>query len=424
MTFPDPRGLTILGPIMLVVAFALALAANGLAAIHAQETLTVRGIVENGTSGAAVSAEISVLLLVSGPEEGLVSTGQASTDQSGRFQFEQVPKSDGGTYSLSADYAGVFYGASFTLRDLSSEVTLAVYEPTRDVSVVKVTTQVLVISDIDRKNRQISATEFVRISNESDRTLLPDLANPQQMSFLRFSLPPLAEELDVGTDLPGGDVVSVGTGFALTSPVMPGEHTLRFTFRFPYRSDSVSYRQNLPQGAEVYQVMVPERLADVGVSPLESIPAVNVEGTTYRAWEGRSFEPGQGLVLEFGNLPQPNLGQRLQKSITGGTLWKVAIPGAFGVVLASLLLIGALKAPRRVASPQAASAGDGEEDLAEREGLVREIASLDEGFQLGEVAEADYHQQRESLVTRILETGAPSGSGAEESRENLTQVNG
>ena len=144
-----------------------------------------------------------------------------------------------------------------------------------------------------------------------------------------------------------------------------------FSFRFPYRGDSVSYRQSLPQGAEVYQVLVPQRLTGVTVAPLRSISPVNINTSLYRAWEGRDFEPGQGIVLQLTNLPQPSLGARLEKSITDGTFWKITIPSAFGAILASLLLFGALRSPRRETEPAAAGSDGVRGEVTHSDALVQ-----------------------------------------------------
>ncbi len=383
---------------------------------RAQEEVSIRGTVVNGTAGASVPADIPVLLLVTGPDNSLMATNQTATAEGGRFQFDQIPKEESGSYAFSVDYAEVFYGASLTLQDLAQEVRITVYETTDDASIVKVINQVLVIAGVDTKNRQISAVEFVRLSNTGDRTLLPNLANPETLSFLRFALPPLSEELDVGSDLPGGDIVSVGTGFALTSPVVPGDHFVDFSFRFPYQGDRISYRQSLPQGADVYQVMVPLELSEVEVSPLLPVPDVDVQGNSYRAWEGRDFAPGEGVDLQLTNLPQPGLWARLEKSVTDGTFWKIAIPSALGAMLAFLLLFGALRPDRSAASPVNTPADGSSTVPARREALIREIAALDDGYQRGEVDEADYQGQRANLVSRALESSSavnPEGEAGE-----------
>ena len=86
----------------------------------------------------------------------------------------------------------------------------------------------------------------------------------------------------------------------------------------------------------------------------------------------------------------------------------MAIPGAVGVILALLLLLGAFKVPRRAVSPGGTSNDELDRDLAQRDALVREVASLDEEFQRGNLAEAEYHHQREALITRIRGSASPS----------------
>ena len=54
------------------------------------------------------------------------------------------------------------------------------------------------------------------------------------MSFLRFSLPPGTHDLDVQSNLPSREIISVGSGFAVTSPVTPGGHSVEFSYIFPY----------------------------------------------------------------------------------------------------------------------------------------------------------------------------------------------
>ena len=226
MSFLQARRNSLVGYVVLAAALAATLAIRAPGSASAQETVNVSGVVLNGTGGGGVPTGVTVLMLVSGQDGGLVFTGQTVTDGRGRFRFDQAPLLPGGSYSLSADFQSVFYNAVLGPEDLSEDVQLTVYETTQDVSLVKVTRQVLVIAEVDGKERKVAAIEFVRLSNSGDRTLLPDLANVQRLGFLRFSLPPLAEELNVQSDLPGGEIISIGTGFALTSPVVPGEHSV------------------------------------------------------------------------------------------------------------------------------------------------------------------------------------------------------
>ena len=210
MTLPNASNTGFFLPALVAAAMAVALIANGPDAVLAQETITIRGSLAAGTHDAALPSEIPVLLLISNADGELVATSQTATGPGGRFEFDQAPRTDEGVYAFSVDYAGVFYSTSLGLQDLSDGVRLTVYEPTQDASVIKVARQILVIADVDEKNRRVSALEFVLLTNTSDRTFLPDLDNPEQLNFLRFALPLQAEELDVRSDLPGGEIVSIG----------------------------------------------------------------------------------------------------------------------------------------------------------------------------------------------------------------------
>ena len=387
---------------LVVLAAALALGAAGAGPSRAQESVTVKGDVLNGTEGAGpFEAELPVLLLLSAQDGGLAATGQTATDAAGRFRFDQVDLLEGGTYTLGVEYAGVLYRTSLTARDLEKELHLTVYETTEDVSVVAVTRQVMVVADVDKEGRQVAATEFVRLVNRGDRTLLPAPLGSGRMSFLRFSLPSQASELNVRSDLPPGEVISVGSGFALTAPVAPGDHAIEFSYLIPYSGDRVSYRQNLLQGAEIYQVLVPKHLPAVQVTGLDPVALVNIEGSIYRAWEGRNFPPGQGPELELVHLPQPGLLARLEDNLTNDTLWRKVIPIGAGAALAFLLIFGAFKAPRG-----AAAQGDPAQRDSIRDGsstLVQAIAELDERYQRGEMAEDRYQRTRQGLTSQVLE---------------------
>ena len=203
------------------LAAALFLFHLGETSLLAQETTDVRGQVVNGTEGADLPDDLNVLMLITGADGRLAGTGQARPDAQGRFVFEGVQIVNGGTYTVSVDHLGVFYGTSLDSGGLADDVVLTVYETTRDASIIQVERQVMVVVAVDKNARLVSAIEFVRIVNPTDRTLVPDLTKLDTISFLRFALPPDPSELTVQSDLPVGDVVSIGTGFALTSPVIP-----------------------------------------------------------------------------------------------------------------------------------------------------------------------------------------------------------
>jgi hypothetical protein len=398
--------------LLTVLAVTLTLFPFGGPAILAQEATTVRGQVINGTADAEIPEALSVLMLITGADGRLAGTGQANADSDGDFVFENVQVEDGSTYTVSVDHLGVFYGTSLTHDNLAEELTLTVYETTRDASVIHVERQVMVIAAVDKDNQSVSAIEFVRLVNPSDRTLLPDLTNLEQISFLRFALPPNPAELNVQSDLPGGDIVSIGTGFALTSPVVPGAHSIDFSYVFPYEEDTVSYRQSLVQGAGIFQVLMPETFPDMAVSNLTSVDPVNIQDTSYRAYEVRDLPQGQGLQVEITGLPLPGALTRFSNTITGGRFWQIAIPSALGVTLAFILLWGLIRGYRPNSGVDGQSMASAALDPAERAAVVRAVAALDLQYQEGHIPESDYRAQRQGLLNQILSSSGDSSTSS------------
>ena len=65
---------------------------------------------------------------------------------------------------------------------------------------------------------------------------------------------------------------------------------MEYSYVFPYEGNALSYRQPLLQGAEVYQVLVPERLAPLRAGMLDEVEPVRIQGTVYQAWERRNID--------------------------------------------------------------------------------------------------------------------------------------
>ena len=370
----------------------------------AQGVVSIKGRVINGTSGAEAPGTLPVLLLATDQDGRVAATAQGLTDDTGGFEFGELPLLDAGQYVFSVDYAGVLYGEVLSPEEISGGVEIQVFETTWDVTVVQVRRQVLVIAGVDRTEREISAIEFVLLANETDRTLLPDVSNPAMMSFLRFSLPPGSHDLDVQSNLPSREVISVGSGFAITSPVIPGRHSVEYSYLFPYQGSALSYRQPLLQGAEVYQVLVPEHLAPLRAGMLDEVEPVRIQGTVYQAWESRNIDAGQGVALELLELPEPSLPDRFQRAITSTTLWRVVLPSALGAFLAVLLLLGAFRGRagfRTATEALGAPAADVPLDL---DRMVQEIADLDDRYERGELIDEEYQERRQGLKSRILES--------------------
>ena len=391
----------------------ISLAMHGTSVVEAQEpeTVTVAGRAINGTGGGDIPAALPITLHAVDQVEGRVATYNATTDEDGNFAFSDVAPLVSGSYALVMDYAGMRYSELLVPDDLSGPVELTVYEITRDISVIQVQRQAMIIADINETDREIRALEVLSVNNTGDRTLLPELANitnPVDINFLRFSLPLDATELSVQSSLPGGDIIPMGTGFAVTAPVPPGGHEVTYSYRFPYQDNSVTFNQRLIQGAEQYQVLAPVALSQIQVSPLEAKPRVDVGGATYLVWEGSRIPPRQGVVLRFSQLPQPGFVSQVGQYVTGVELWLVAIPVMLAALLGALLCWAWFRGSR-VASPEVSLPDTG---YARRQSLVQAVAVLDDRFERGHLGEEEYRPRRADLMEQLRQMTSTSAGEA------------
>ena len=387
----------------------------------AQETVAVRGKVVNGTAGFSVPDGLVVLMLITGPDGTLAGTGQTVAAPDGSFAFDDAQQVARGAYTLSVDYGGVFYGLTLPPDELAGEQVITVYEPTEDAGIIVVDRHVMVVTGFDVTQRMATVTEFVRFANPTDRTLKPNLetARPGMFSFMRFALPPDAANVTVQSNLQGGEIISVGSGFALTAPVPPGEHSVDFAYTFPYQGGEVAYRNSLPQGANIFQILVPDRWENIEISGLDPRTPVGIQEGVYRAWEGREIPPGPGVDLRMDGLPQPGVLASVGATLSGSSFWLTAIPSAVGAVLLALLTLGLARRYRPASTTDSTlSFSEGDVGLSpQRSAIVSALAELDNRYHNGELEEADYLAHRSELVAEALGE-YPYGDNGEASEDD------
>ena len=384
--------------------------------LHGEGEATVRGRVVNGSSGGADPADLEVALHIFG-DSGEVDIATASADASGRFEFVHVEVDEGFAYAVTTSYEDILYSVRLEPATLGEEpVDLVVYETTSSLEGLQVAADVLLVGGIEGDKGSLSAFRVISVMNDADRTFVPDLAQPARMNFLRFSLPTGATNVDVDSNLPGGEIITIGTGFALTAPVTPGSHQVAYTYRIPYQGSHLELVHSFPMGAETFRLLIDDAVGRLeGSGALAPMPAINVEGRSHSVWGATELSPGTKLSLNIVDLARPPMLRRLGDALTDGPYLNIGIPSVVGLVLASLLVYSMAfrRAGREssvVSGPVAAAAAVStdaaqrgqDHPIDERRALVEEIASLDNLFHRGEVPEDDYHQRRQELKDRLL----------------------
>ncbi|GBD11902.1 hypothetical protein HRbin23_01585 [bacterium HR23] len=317
----------------------------------AQGGTAIEGRIVNGTAGGQVPSDLPVTLEIV-QRRTLVDTRTTTAGADGSFRFEGVPQGADLAYLVSTSYQGVVYSAVAQGADAwERPLVLTIYEKAPGVDALHLPSITLVATGADPRRRLLEFLEAVQVENPTDRTAVPDMER-LPMGLLRFSLPPEAEGLDVaGTFPPGGEVVRVDRGFALTSPVPPGRYEVLFTYRVVYQRDTVEFTLGMPHGAGVFRLMVPEDLARVESPLLAPQGPATIGGRIYRILEAQGVGAGEGVSFRLVGLPQPPWPLRLMEALGRPPLVVVLPSALLGAVLLGVL-VWALRRP-----PSPAQAG-------------------------------------------------------------------
>ena len=379
---------------MLILGLATILVLDQLQHIsYAQSPATLSGMVVNGTAGVSVIDDLQVTLRFQS-STGDVVERVTSTVDGGAFRFSNLPPQGNPGYVLSTTYLDVEYTNRMLGEPLVDPLEVTVYELTEDFKTLYVIDDTLVLTAVDKKNRQIEILEAVKLRNSSDRTFRTN----KPMNLIRFTLPEGATDLDVETSLPGGHIVQVNLGFALTTPIPPGEHDILYVYRVMYKGAVLNYQPHFPMGVESYRVMVPVGLGWARSSDMENAPQATVGDRTFEVLEAKNILTGGRMNLNIIDLPQPSLIERAQNIGESKGFQRGILPALAGSVLAGLL--GYTLMRRRTSSSNIGGRDDNPHDE-----LVIAIATLDELFATGDITENEYRQKRDELVLKMRELG-------------------
>ena len=358
----------------------------------------IAGRVVNGTAGAAGVADTEVSLHVFREGE-LIDTRTTAPDPQGRFVFQGVPVQGEPLYLLSAVYLDIEYSVELTKESPElGDVLLTVHESTGSLDGLSVRDSSMFIMRVDAGTRAISAFEIVTVVNEGDRTFVPDLTEEPPMNFLRFPLPLGTVNLEVESELPGGQLLQVDRGFALVTPVPPGEYGVAFTYLILYSGEELDLSRRFGTGAGTFRLLVSDEVASVATSDLDDLGLTAIGDTTYQIFSAADIEREGRIAVALTNLPQPSVWQRIREWF-GLDSAAAAVSVVLAISLATLLLLALL---RRLPVRRVESMGDMEGTGLDRPALTQAIAVLDDRFQRGEVDERRYGRQRQELKAYAL----------------------
>ena len=337
--------------------------------------------------------------------ESIVERVEGLTEDDGSFSLEVASVGEGQFYRVVAD-DGVYTPYVDVLpEDAGEEVMLTVYDRTASLDEISVTTFSMVIPAIDGDTEVLGVLAAVNLVNSGDEVYLADLTDPALTGFnlLRFNLPEGYQQLTVESDLPSGNVMEIGTGFAISNPVPPGEYSMVISYSASFADGVFEFPFRLPFGAESVTVLIPEGSGEVSGLGLSRGEVAVIGDDRYVQFEGSNYERRAELGLQISGLPRPNVASQFFEFL-GSDEARTAIVASVVIAMLGIVAYVVLLSLRQA---RASGAGDVvSESVADgdtRSQLVSAIAELDEMQELGKIEEAEYTARRRRLVQQVID---------------------
>ncbi len=369
-------------------------------------TLTVTGVITNGTAGAAnPAAGLTVNLHSFNPQDnfGNVTTLTTTLSADGSFAFENVATQTGWEMAVSTEYNGVLYSSSLATAAAGQpavSLPVTVYETTTVTTTMSVE-QMHVFFDFSTGN--LSVVELYILTNSGDRAVV----NPN--GTVEFALPAGATDFQVQGELEGVDYVRTAQGFAEIKPMAPGVGTgqILLSFSLPY-SGQLDFSQVLLRPVSAVGVLVPENGVNLTSSQLQDQGVQNMQSTPYRVYGATELQPGSTLAFQISGqpssvVPTPGTSDAAANAGTLAGFDSRSLGIGIGVLGIVVVIVGVWFYRRQGRPASAAAPAGGPAEPLSEDDLIQTIADLDDAFEAGEVEAPVYERRRAKLKAQLME---------------------
>ncbi len=356
----------------------------------ASVTGEIRGRVTNGTPGGASPAGMEVQLkggsLDANGQIVEFLSQQTTVAPDGSYSFSGLPfDKQQAAYGVTIVYNGVEFsnGELIDPAKPSMDLPVTIYESTTDPSVLSVAAHHVVLR---QRPGALLVNEVLILSNSSDKVYVS--AEPVaggRKGSVAITLPPDAFSLSFDQGSLGGRFVQAGATIYDTEQVLPGNKsdTVSFSYVVPF-SGSRDVSLDVAYPTDQVNVLAQPDL-DVSSAVLKNLGQAAIPGENYIRYSADHLTAGQALAFRVSTPVQ---------------LIDV-LRTALSVLLAALVVVsGALwfLGRRNASLPAGAETGDTVD-----QGLVEQIAALDDDFEAGKINRYEYEQRRAELKAELAE---------------------
>ena len=370
--------------VLLMIIFVLSLSPPALAAEPGSGM--IEGRVVNGTEGGSSVADLDVSLKTY-LDDAEVGSTTAKTNDEGRFVFDGLSNELSYSYWAEVTFQEADYYSerfSFDEGETTKSVEITVYDSTTSVEAIKVEMAHTIIYVGEGSLRVMEYSLFI---NMADRTYIGSKEGTTEgtRETLRFSLPKEATAFQPGYGLMECCIENSEEGFTDTMPVLPGISEIVYSYEISYNSETYTFSRNVIYPTTKYDLLFQGESIEVTGDQMAAGEPKTIEDTQFSYLTGEAFAPGDILVVQLLSLPVTNN--------QGVAIWialtLIVLAGGFGL---GYLLIKKRVQPVRI-----------EDSLdRRRQGLLIELAQLDDNFDGGKISEEDYRRLRTEMKAQLV----------------------
>ncbi len=359
------------------------------------------GHIVNGTTDEP-APEVSVTL--STFAGGTLQANRSTiSDQDGHFEFPGVNSDPEAVYAVSTSFFGIAYSSgrvSFDSDSAGVDITLDVYEPTDDQSLVHVYSRGLILTDVEPGRGEIGALDIYLLGMQEDRVLV---ANDEGRSLV-FPVPRNATRV---TPLSGDNydlqtATIEGATIYGTEPLLPGDTTITFSYTIPYIGSRLPVELQEAYDTDLFRILIPLTVTDVEseinleASGFKFVGQEDIGPQTYKVWARENVAAGDRLQIAYTDLVRSEIKPNTLNKIGPAIIALLAILAAAGAVFLIVRRRHLERERPLVLVPQLALSLEDH-----REDLIDQLRALETAHNSGLIEEGEYPGFRTYLLEQI-----------------------
>ncbi len=363
----------------------------------------ITGKVVNGTAGGGPVDGLEVTLTTYmdfAPSDQQTTV----TDTQGNFQFSGLTTNATYSYDLYVTYKGVPYTSDIiylTTSNATQSAELKVYETTNSDTAVKISAGHMII--VPTSPGVLNVMETWRVNNSGNSTYIGSASDSTQATA-HFTLPEGATDFSADT---GISVFSETGIVTYTLPIVPGASSISFYYSLSYQGSDAAIDRTVDYPTPSLSILVPQNGIVAKSTMLTQTTFQSPQGTTYLYLIGSNLQKGQKLDISL-NISQAAFSADTSSNpsspnttLQNGISWQLVLLVilALGVVFA--VIYPRLKR-RGVTVTPVGTGTEGSTTDIEEEVLMERLARLDDSFDAGEIAEAEYKERRAKAKERLM----------------------